>query len=150
MHRFIPVYAAWEGGRVTEITVTHHPRRFGKSKYGIGRVARVLLDLVIVYFIDRAFDRPIQFFGKFALAFLGLALATFTGAVVLRFSYGISLIQTPLPLLAAVTGLSGILFLLLGIMAEVQTRIYYEARGRPPYKIRRVVQHPRRTAPHQW
>jgi glycosyltransferase involved in cell wall biosynthesis len=151
MHRFIPIYATWEGARVTEITVTHHRRRFGRSKYGIGRIVRVLLDLLIVYFIDRAFDRPIQFFGKLALGFFGLAVATFAGALVLKFTYGASLIQTPLPLLAAVIGLSGILFLLLGIIAEVQTRIYYEARGRPPYKIRRVVQHPaspqRRSAP---
>jgi len=128
MHRFIPVYATWEGARVTEIVVTHHPRRSGKSKYGMGRIARVLLDLLIVY--------------------------TFAGAVVLKYAYGASLIQTPLPLLAAVIGLSGILFLLLGILAEVQTRIYYEARGRPPYKIRRVVQHPasaqRRFAPRRW
>ena len=154
MHRFIPVYATWEGARVTEIVVTHHPRRSGKSKYGMGRIARVLLDLLIVYFIDRAFDRPIQFFGKLALGFFGIALATFAGAVVLKYAYGASLIQTPLPLLAAVIGLSGILFLLLGILAEVQTRIYYEARGRPPYKIRRVVQHPasaqRRFAPRRW
>src|SRR6202040_4386664 len=69
MHRFIPIYAAWEGARVTELAVAHHPRRFGRSKYGIGRVARVPLDLFILYFIDRAFDRPIQFFGKFAMAF---------------------------------------------------------------------------------
>jgi glycosyltransferase involved in cell wall biosynthesis len=151
MHRFIPIYAAWEGARVTEIAVTHHPRRFGKSKYGIGRIVRVLLDLLIVYFIDRAFDRPIQFFGKLAFCFFGLALATFAGAVAIKYTHGSSLIQTPLPLLAAVIGLSGILFLLLGIIAEVQARIYYEARGQPPYKIRRIVHHPaspqRRTAP---
>ena len=64
MHRFIPIYAAWEGARVTELPVAHPARRFGKSKYGLGRIARVLLDLLLVYFIDRAFDRPIQFFGK--------------------------------------------------------------------------------------
>ena len=144
MHRFIPIYAAWEGARVTEITVRHHPRRFGKSKYGIGQIARVLLDLLMVYFIDRAFDRPIQFFGRLGLAFLTLSVATFAGAVVLKYTYGASLIQTPLPLLAAVIGLSGILFLLLGIIAEVQARIYYEARGRPPYKVRQVVQFPER------
>src|SRR5215831_5366436 len=75
MHRFIPIYAAWEGARVTEIGVAHHPRRSGHSKYGIGRIARVLLDLLIVYFIDRAFDRPIQFFGKLGLGFLVLAVS---------------------------------------------------------------------------
>jgi len=151
MHRFIPIYAAWEGARVTEIAVSHRPRRFGRSKYGIGRIARVLLDLLIVYFIDRAFDRPIQFFGKLGLGFMILAVAIFGWGLALKYAWNVSLIQTPLPLLAATIGLSGVLFLLLGIIAEVQARIYYEARGRPPYKIRRIVQHPaapqRRAAP---
>ena len=141
MHRFIPIYAAWEGARVTELDVAHHPRRFGRSKYGIGRVARVLLDLLILYFIDRAFDRPIQFFGKLGLACVLLSVGIIGWAGVLKYAYGVTLIQTPLPLLAATVGLSGVLFLLLGIIAEVQTRIYFEARGRPPYKIRRVAQH---------
>jgi glycosyltransferase involved in cell wall biosynthesis len=141
MHRFIPIYAAWEGARVTELAVAHHPRKFGKSKYGIGRIARVLLDLLIVYYIDRAFDRPIQFFGKLGLGFLVLAVAIFGWAVVLKYAWDVTLIQTPLPLLASTIGLSGVLFLLLGIIAEVQARIYFEARGRPPYKIRRLVQH---------
>jgi glycosyltransferase involved in cell wall biosynthesis len=141
MHRFIPIYAAWEGARVTELVVAHHPRKFGKSKYGIGRIARVLLDLFIVYYIDRAFDRPIQFFGKLGLGFLVLALAIFGWAMVLKYAWDVTLIQTPLPLLASTVGLSGVLFLLLGIIAEVQARIYFEARGRPPYKIKRLVQH---------
>ena len=145
MHRFIPIYAAWEGARVTELVITHRPRRFGRSKYGIGRIARVLPDLLMVYFIDRASDRPMQFFGKLGLGFLVLSLAVFGWAVVLKYAAAVTLIQTPLPLLAATIGLSGILFLLLGIIAEVQARIYFEARGRPPYKIRRVVQH--RTQP---
>jgi glycosyltransferase involved in cell wall biosynthesis len=154
MHRFIPIYAAWEGARVTELAVAHHSRRFGRSKYGIGRVLRVLLDLLMVYFIDRAFDRPIQFFGKLGLGFLVLSIAIFGWALVLKYAWDLSLIQTPLPLLAATIGLSGVLFLLLGIIAEVQARIYFEARGRPPYKIRRIVQNPaqplRRAAPGRW
>jgi glycosyltransferase involved in cell wall biosynthesis len=136
MHRFIPIYAAWEGARVAELVVDHHPRRFGRSKYGIGRIARVTLDLLILYFIDRAFDRPIQFFGKFGLGFIGLAIAVITLAAGLRIFDGISFVQTPLPLLAATTGLSGILFLLLGVLAEVQVRTYYESQGKPPYKVR--------------
>ena len=139
MHRFIPVYAAWEGARVTELVVSHHPRRFGRSKYGLGRIARVTLDLLILYFIDRAFDRPMQFFGKFGLAFGGLAVAIFALATWLKVVEGISFIQTPLPLLAATTGLSGILFLLLGVMAEVQVRTYYESQDKPPYKVRSTV-----------
>ncbi|MGE5271878.1 MAG: glycosyltransferase family 2 protein [Thiohalocapsa sp.] len=146
MHRFIPIFAAREGARVTEIPVTHHARRYGRSKYGLGRVARVLLDLLLVYFIDRAFDRPIQFFGKFGLGFLMMSVMIFALALGLRFGMGTSLIQTPLPLLAATTGLSGVLFILLGVIAEVQARIYFETRGRPPYKVRRIVEHsaPRR------
>src|SRR5499427_8527000 len=154
MHRFIPIYAAWEGARVTELAVGHHPRRFGRSKYGIGRIARVLLDLLILYFIDRAFDRPIQFFGKLGLGFLVLSVGVFGWAMVLKYAWDVTLIQTPLPLLAATIGLSGVLFLLLGIIAEVQARIYFEARGRPPYKIRRVVEHGapqrRRAAARRW
>jgi glycosyltransferase involved in cell wall biosynthesis len=150
MHRFIPIYAAWEGARVTELAVGHNPRRFGRSKYGIGRVFRVLLDLLIVYFIDRAFDRPIQFFGKLGVGFFAFSIAIFGWALVLKYAWDLSLIQTPLPLLAATIGLSGVLFLLLGIIAEVQARIYFEVRGRPPYRIRRVVQQspplPRRAA----
>jgi len=141
MHRFIPIYAAWEDARVTELPVTHHPRLHGKSKYGFSRISRVFLDLVILYFIDRAFDRPMQFFGKLGLAFWGLAFLTLGWAVVLKLGYGVTLIQTPLPLLAATIGLSGVLFILLGLIAEVLTRIYFETRGKPPYKIERVSQH---------
>jgi glycosyltransferase involved in cell wall biosynthesis len=154
MHRFIPIYAAWEGARVTEIPVAHHQRRFGKSHYGFGRVERVMLDLLIMYFIDRAFDRPIQFFGKIGLGFLGLSALTLAAALVLKYGVGLSLVQTPLPLLTATVGLSGILFILLGVMAEVQARIYFEVRGRPPYKIKRVVEQPapprKKTAARRW
>jgi dolichol-phosphate mannosyltransferase len=139
MHRFIPIYAAWEGASVTELPVSHHARRHGKSKYGFGRISRVFLDLVIMYFIDRAFDRPMQFFGKLGLVFWVLAGLTFVWAVVLKFGYEVSLIQTPLPLLAATIGLSGVLFILLGLIAEVQARIYFEARGKPPYKVKSVT-----------
>lgn len=146
MHRFIPVFAAWEGARVTELPVRHHPRRFGRSKYGLGRILRVLLDLFTLFFIDRALDRPMQFFGKLGvLAFL-VSFATFGWAVGLRAVYGTSLIQTPLPLLAATIGLSGVLFLLLGIMAEIMTRTYFESRGKAPYKIRSVHRHGERPA----
>jgi glycosyltransferase involved in cell wall biosynthesis len=141
MHRFIPIYASWEGARVTELPVSHRPRRHGSSKYGFGRIVRVTLDLVMLYFIDRAFDRPMQFFGKLGLAFWGLAVLALGAALILKYGDGASLIQTPLPLVAATIGLSGILFILLGVMAEIQTRIYFEARGKPPYKIKSIFKH---------
>ena len=147
MHRFIPIYASWEGARVTEIPVTHHPRQFGKSKYGLGRIGRVTLDLLILYFIDRAFDRPIQFFGKFGIICLCTSVLIFIWALALKYIDHLSLIQTPLPLLAATIGLSGVLFILLGIMAEIQTRTYFEAQGKAPYKVKSVVENA--TVPHR-
>lgn len=146
MHRFIPIFAAWEGARVTEIPVAHHARKFGRSKYGIGRVTRVLLDLLTLVFIDRALDRPMQFFGKVGVIALAAAFGALLWALVLRIGFDVSLILTPLPLLAATLGLSGILFLLLGIMAEILTRTYFESRGKAPYKIKSVVQHATRPA----
>lgn len=140
MHRFIPIYAAWEGARVGEIPVTHHARRFGRSKYGLGRISRVLLDILILYFMDRAIDRPIQFFGKFGIVFLFGSGLVFSWALILKFAYGVYLIQTPLPLLAATIGLSGLLFLFLGVLAEIQSRTYFEARGKPAYKVKSVVE----------
>ncbi len=141
MHRFIPIFAAWEGARVTELPVTHHPRKFGKSKYGLGRVVRVLLDLLTLFFIDRALDRPMQFFGKIGLGAFALSILVFVWALSLRLIFGTSLIQTPLPLLAATIGLSGVLFLLLGIIAEIMTRTYFESRGKAPFKIRTIIRH---------
>jgi glycosyltransferase involved in cell wall biosynthesis len=141
MHRFIPLFAARDGASVTELPVSHHRRQYGKSKYGMGKITRVLLDLLTVYFIDRSLDRPIQFFGKIGLIFWAVASLAFGWAAVLKFGYGLTLIQTPLPLLAATIGLSGTLFILLGVMAEVQTRIYFEGRGKPPYKIKSIVKH---------
>jgi glycosyltransferase involved in cell wall biosynthesis len=141
MHRFIPIYASWEGARVTELPVTHHAREFGTSKYGLSRVGRVMLDLLILYFIDRAFDRPIQFFGKLGLMFLGGSVLIFGWALLLKILYHATLIQTPLPLLSATVGLSGVLFILLGIVAEIQTRTYFEAQGKAPYKVKKVTQH---------
>ena len=140
MHRFIPIYAAWEGARVTEVAVSHHARRVGKSKYGLGRVSRVLLDILVLYFMNRAIDRPIQFFGKFGIMFLVGSALVFCWALVLKFGYGLYLIQTPLPLLAATIGLSGLLFLFLGVLAEIQSRTYFEALGKPAYKVRSIIE----------
>lgn len=138
MHRFIPIYAYWEGARVAEIQVTHHARKHGASKYTIGRVIRVLLDLLLLYFLERSFDRPIQFFGKIGIYCLLLAFAVLAWAVWLKVFAATSFILTPLPLLAATLGLSGVLFLLLGVIAEMLARTYYESQGKMPYSVKRM------------
>ncbi len=136
MHRYIPIYAHWLGAKVTEIPITHHARIHGKSKYGMRRIIRVLLDVFFLYFMDRAFDRPIQFFGK--LSVYSLFLAGLTGGVALwmKISGIRDLVESPLPVLVASLILAGILFFLLGVLAEIQMRIYFETNGRTPYSIK--------------
>lgn len=147
MHRYIPIYASWEGARVAEIPVKHHPRRFGVSKYGAGRALRVFLDIVLLYFMDRAFDRPIQFFGKLAgLSWLA-AFAIGVWALWMKVAGLKDLVESPLPLLVVFLALSGLIFLLLGVLAEQQMRVYYESRRRPPYSILKAVNLDRDDAP---
>lgn len=138
MHRFIPVYAWWEGGRVAEIEVTHHRRKFGRSNYGLDRVPRVLLDMIVIRFLDVGLDRPIQFFGRAGLRSFGLALLAGLWAVYLKVFEGVSFILTPLPLLVALLALVGLIFIMMGLLGEVQSRVYYEAQGKSPYSIRRT------------
>ncbi len=139
MHRFIPIYAAWMGARVTEIPVRHHPRRHGKSSYGLERVIKVLLDLIVVAFLDRYFAKPIYIFGGFGA--LSLILAATAGVLVLylKLVHGISMILTPLPLFATMTFLVGVLSILMGLVAEILVRTYFESQGRAAYLIRELI-----------
>jgi dolichol-phosphate mannosyltransferase len=139
MHRFIPVYAHWLGARVTEVEVKHHPRRFGESKYGLTRIIKVLLDLFVIVFLDRYFVKPIYLFGSIGLAMLGLSLLVFLWMIALRVFQGTSFISTPLPLLAAIFGGIGVTSLLLGLLAEIVMRTYFESQGRRAYLVAELV-----------
>jgi glycosyltransferase involved in cell wall biosynthesis len=136
MHRFIPIYAAWQGAKVTELPVRHYPRQFGKSKYGLERIIKVLLDLMVVKFLDRHFVKPIYIFGGFAVFSFGLAGLAGLYMLYLKFFEGLSMIQTPLPLLAAMGFLVGVMSLLMGLLAEMLVRIYFESQHRSPYLVR--------------
>lgn len=139
MHRFVPIYASWEGAAIAELEVNHHPRRLGVSKYGLGRVTKVMLDLVLIRFMHKAFDRPIHFFGEIGLASIGLSALAGLGALWLKLVQHVSFVSTPLPLFAVFLMLSGILFVLLGLMAELQMRVYYESQSKLPYSVKRKV-----------
>ena len=139
MHRFIPIYARWMGARVTEVPVRHHPRRHGVSKYGLERIVKVILDMIVVKFLDRHFAKPIYVFGGVGLAAIALSFVTLATAVALRIWLHISLIQTPLPLLSALLFLVGTTSILLGLIAEMTVRTYFESQHRPPYLIRESV-----------
>ena len=135
MHRFIPIYASWQGARVTELVVNHRPRRAGRSKYGLGRTLKVLLDLMVVKFLASYLSRPIYLFGGAGLvAFLG-ALVSLSAALFYKLSGQKDLVETPLPLLSVAFGLSGVVCLLMGLLAEMVVRTYYESQGKRPYLI---------------
>jgi glycosyltransferase involved in cell wall biosynthesis len=139
MHRFVPIFADWQGARITEIPVTHHPRIHGQSNYGLERVFKVILDLILVKFLLQFETKPIYVFGivgfiNFLVAFLvGLA------AIYLRIFEGISFIQTPLPLLVVMTFVTGVMCILLGLLAELLVRVYYESQGKPTYHIKTTI-----------
>ena len=137
MHRFIPIYAAWEGGKVTEIEVTHHARSAGKTKYGLSRIPRVILDLLVIRFFDKSLDRPIHLFGQFGLLMFVIALLLSILAIFLKVFMNISFILTPLPLLVIFFAMSGLLCIFIGLVAEIQSRIYFEAIDRPAYLVRK-------------
>lgn len=139
MHRFVPIYAKWMGAKITEIPVKHHARRFGTSKYGLERVAKVILDLMVVMFLHRYFVKPIYIFGGFGLLSFGLSGLSFIWMLYLKFVDGVSFISTPLPLLTALTMLVGFISILMGLLAEMLVRIYFELQGRAAYLVREQV-----------
>jgi dolichol-phosphate mannosyltransferase len=119
--------------------VRHHPRKIGQSKYGLERVIKVVLDLIVVKFLDSFFVKPIYVFGGFGI----LALATSAVCVVLmmywKIAEGIAMIRTPMPVLAAMTFLVGIISILMGLLAEILVRIYFESQQRTAYSIRSII-----------
>jgi dolichol-phosphate mannosyltransferase len=139
MHRFIPIYAWWQGGRITEVPVRHHARRHGESKYGLNRIYRVIVDLLLVKFLTEYQVKPIYVFGKAALLFVGIALGSGLYAVYLKLFENTSFIQTPLPLLTTLGFITGVMCILLGFIAELLVRIYFESRGESHYTVRSLI-----------
>ena len=139
MHRFIPIYASWEGGRVAEVPVTHHARIHGGSNYGVDRVLKVVLDLIVVQFLARYAVRPIYVFGGFGIASLVLAFLAGLWALYLKFFQGVSFIQTPLPLLVVMLVVTGGMSTLMGLLAEIIMRTYYESQGKAVYVVKSTL-----------
>ncbi|MGY4602880.1 glycosyltransferase involved in cell wall biosynthesis [Bradyrhizobium sp. USDA 4474] len=136
MHRFIPIYAKWMGANIEEVEVRHYPRKFGTSKYGLERILKVLLDLLLITFLDRYLAKPIYVFGAFSAFCLVISVLVLCYSFFLKFAEGTSLIQTPLPVLSATALLMGAVSMLLGLLAEIVTRTYFESQGRFGYEIR--------------
>ncbi|MCB9396489.1 MAG: glycosyltransferase family 2 protein [Acidobacteria bacterium] len=140
MHRFLPIHAAWQGARICERIVNHRPRTRGKSNYGFERTLKVFLDLMVVGFIDRFFSKPIYLFGTIGLLNFLISTGAFTASVWYKIWGNKSFIETPLPLLGAMTFLTGSIFILMGILAELMIRTYFESQDKATYRVSRVAE----------
>ena len=139
MHRFIPIYASWQGGKVAEIPVDHHPRIHGSSKYGLERVVKVLLDLMVVKSLASYANKPIYVFGGFGLLSIAFSVAVGLWALYLKFFEDKSFISTPLPLLVVLAFITGIMSILMGLIAEIIMRTYYESQGKQVYLVKDTI-----------
>ena len=145
MHRFLPAICKWRGARITELEVHHRPRAHGKSKYGLKRTGKVLLDLMTVKFLGDYLTKPIYFFGKLAAVSVLLLCVSMVLAVVQKLGHltehgkPVMLNDNVMVLFGALMLLMTVLFLVMGVLAELMVRIYYESQDRTPYKIRSLV-----------
>ena len=142
MHRFIPIFASWRGARVTEAEVHHRPRTAGKTKYGLGRTFNVVLDLMLIRFYQRYAQRPIHLFGRIGLWSLLLSFVTFCGMLFFKYIYHPpkSFVETPLPMLTVMFFLAGVQSILMGVLAEMVMRTYYESQHKTTYILGEVKQ----------
>lgn len=139
LHRFLPALAFIEGARITELPVRHHPRRYGQSKYGLGRTFRVAMDLLTIWFMKKFLTRPMHVFGLFGL--LSMVLGTLLGGYLtfVKVFLGESIGNRPLLILAVVLLLAGVQLFSFGLLAELLMRTYHESQGKPIYRVREVV-----------
>jgi glycosyltransferase involved in cell wall biosynthesis len=159
MHRFIPIFASWQGAKVIELVVNHRPRTAGKTKYGIGRTFNVVLDLILIRFLQRYAQRPLHFFGRFGLWSFGLSVLSFLGMLYFKYVFPWphlfwsaleppkSFVATPLPALTVMFFLAGVMSILLGIQSEVSMRTYYESQAKTTYLLGEIRQGPDGAAP---
>lgn len=139
MHRFIPIYAKWAGAEVTEQVVQHHPRRKGKSKYGLERSFKVLLDLLTLRLLNDYSTKPLYFFGKWGAFSCTSGIAFGVVVLVQKFFYDAWAHRNPLLLLAIMLFLMGIQFFAIGLLAELQVRTYHESQHKPTYLVAEEV-----------
>ncbi len=139
MHRFVPIYASWYGARIAEVPVRHNPRLHGTSNYGLERVLKVVLDLMVVRFLDRWIGKPIYIFGGFGALWFVVAALSATYMLYLKFFGNLSMIQTPLPLLVVMSIMMGVMSICIGLVAEIVVRTYFELQGKTIYHARELI-----------
>ena len=139
LHRFLPALAYIEGARITEIPVRHHARRFGRSKYGIWRTFRVMMDLLTIYFMKKFLTRPMHVFGLLGLG--SMVTGTLIGIYLtfIKLALGETIGNRPLLILAVLLLVTGVQLFCFGLLGELLMRTYHESQGRPIYRVREVV-----------
>jgi len=139
MHRFIPVYANAVGAKIFEMPVKHHARQFGKSKYGLERTIKVVLDLIAVQFLTRASAKPIYLFGGGGMAMLGLGFLGLLFLTIRKFWLQIDILTSPIFIISVMLALVGIQSILMGLIAELLVRTYHESQQKATYTVRRFL-----------
>jgi glycosyltransferase involved in cell wall biosynthesis len=136
MHRFIPVYANRFGAKIIEVPVHHHPRKFGKTSYGLERTLKVLLDLFTVKFLISYATKPIYLFGGFGMVLMALSAIVLLYLFIRRVFFLVGVTTSPLFLISTVTGLMGFQALLMGLIGELLVRTYHESQDKPIYNVK--------------
>lgn len=139
LHRFLPALAYIEGARITEVPVRHHARRFGRSKYGIWRTFRVLMDLLTILFMKKFLTRPMHVFGLLGLISMVSGTAIGIYLTFVKLALGEMIGNRPLLILAVLLLVTGVQLFCFGLLAELLMRTYHESQGRPIYRVREVV-----------
>lgn len=139
MHRFIPAYAANVGAKITEVDVKHHPRRFGKTSYGMERTLKVVLDLFTVKFLISYSQKPLYLFGGLGLFLLLGGIGILLFLLIRRLGLGISPFSSPLFPTSIMIVVMGFQSILMGLIAELLVRTYHEAQDKPTYTIREII-----------
>ncbi|PKO08856.1 MAG: glycosyltransferase [Chloroflexi bacterium HGW-Chloroflexi-2] len=139
MHRFIPVYANSVGAKIMEIPVRHHPRKYGKAKYGLERTIKVILDLFTVKFLNSYANKPIYLFGGTGILIMGISSLILLYLFFRRIFFSVSVIASPLFMISSMFFILGFQSILMGLIAELLVRTYHEAQHKPTYTIRNTV-----------
>jgi len=139
MHRYIPIYASRRGALITEVEVSHRRRSFGKSKYNLMRIPKVILDFFVAEFINSYLNKPMYLFGTsgLILIFLGSVTAVF---IILRKIFFAGAWVSPLIFIMTIFIIIGFQFILMGFLAEISIRLYYESRGTLTYSIKNIIE----------
>jgi len=139
MHRYIPAIASWMGVRVAEVPVIHHGRKYGKSKYGISRTMKVILDIITVKFLLSYSQSPIQVFGLLGLFSAAAGVFITAYLIVMRIFFNQSLSDRPLFILSIFMVFIGVQLITMGLLAEVLMRVYHEVQNKSIYVIRDII-----------